>query len=438
VSALGLALVLSMTGIAVVEGSLTRKAAAAPPCQGTHWVGAWAAAPGGVSLADGKDAPPPLEAQTVRMVVHPTIGGHRVRVRLSHRYGAAPALVTHATLGVRRHGAAAVPRSVRTLRFHAQRSVRLAPGQDILSDPVSLRFRRGQDLLVSLHLPHAVGRPTQHAYTNQTNYLSARRKGDHAADTSGRAFGVRAAGRPAGWYFLSGVDVRAPRRTHAVVAIGDSITDGVQRAAVRGQAVAHPNTRYTDFLSDRLAVGRARPRMSVLNGGIGGNRVLSAATPPRANGAAALDRFRADALQQAGVTDVIIIEGINDLGTDQSLGARALIDALWLLVRQAQMAGLRVHLGTLTPAFGARQGESQGSLTTERRRQLVNRWIRASGVADGVVDFDRAVRDPAQPARLRPVYDSGDHLHPSTAGYRAMARAVRLSELTRPVCAERS
>jgi lysophospholipase L1-like esterase len=215
-----------------------------------------------------------------------------------------------------------------------------------------------------------------------------------------------------------------------VVAFGDSITDGFQSALAEGSSEPQDrNVRYPDFLATRARSGGTAARLSVLNSGISGNRVLSDASPPRPYGVAALDRFRADALGLSGVTDVVLLQGINDLRTDPTLRPRQLTDALWFLVLQAQLRGVRVHLGTLAPQGGAREGTPKVAEETERRRQVVNHWIRTSGVANSVVDFDRALRDPARPSRLRPAFDSGDHLHPNSAGYRAMARAVPLARL---------
>lgn len=433
--AVGLAAVLALTGGVVASDSLNRGAGGpSAACRGVHWVAGWVAAPSDAARPDGSggaDAKPVLDAQTVRMVVHPSIGGSRVRIRLSHRFGRAPARVGHATIAVRRQGATVAPGSVRSLAFQGRRGVTLEPGEDAVSDPARLRFRAGQDLLVSLHVPGVVARPTEHSLTNQTNYLSRRGAGDHASDVSGAGFPIRVGtDGSGGWYFLSGVDVLAPRRTGAVVAFGDSITDGFQPALVDGPSgPQNRNVRYPDFLATRTRSRGSAERVSVLNSGISGNRVLSDASPPRPYGVAALDRFRADALWLPGVRDVILLQGINDLRTDPSLPPKQLTDALWFLVRQAQLGGVRVHLGTLAPQDGAREGTPRVAEATERRRQVVNRWIRTSGVADSVVDFDRALRDPARPSRLRPAFDSGDHLHPNSAGYRAMANAVPLERL---------
>lgn len=378
----------------------------------------------------------PLAAQTVRMVLRPTLGGKRVRVRLSHRYGEAPERIAHATVALREQGAQAVTGTVRTLTFEGERELTILPGEDLTSDPVDLRIRAGHDLLVSLHLPEVVERPTEHFVTNQTGYLSPSGAGDHAADETGVAFPLETRHVfSVGWYFLAGVDVLAPRRTGAVVAFGDSITDGFQVAGsgpLEDPEATDKNARYPDFLSARI---RSRGgRLSVLNTGISGNRVLADAETPWPYGDAALDRLGADGLALPGATDLILMEGLNDLGNDDSLPARSLIDGLTRLVRRAQQAGLTVHLGTLPPTGGARGGEGHGSEATARRRAKVNRWIRTSGVTDSVVDFDRALRDPEDPSRLRPAYDSGDHLHPSSAGYRAMARAVPLRQLQGTGC----
>lgn len=425
-----LAAVLVLAGGAVTSDSLVRPPEeAGASCPGRHWVAVWGAAPSDAARTHGDEPAPPLSAQTVRMVVHPSMGGSRMRVRLSHRFGRAPAVLAHASVGVRRRGAAAVPGSIRTLTFRGEPGVRLTPGDDVVSDPVRLRFRAGQDLLVSLHVPGVVARPTEHSLTYQTSYLSRRGTGDRTTEVSDEHFpslvGDDGSG---GWYFLSGVDVLASRRTGAAVAFGDSITDGFRSALAAGPVPQDRNLRYPDFLTARIRSETTR-HVAVVNSGVSGNRVLSDASPPRPYGVAALDRFRPDALWLPGVTDVILMEGINDLRTDPALSPEELTEALWLLVRQAQLGGVRVHLGTLLPQAGAREGLPNLTRATERRRRAVNHWIRTSGVADGVVDFDRALRDPARPSRLRPAYDSGDHLHPSTAGYRAMARAVPLRRL---------
>ena len=429
-------LLLGCSGAALAVIAPPVRAAAAPRCSGAHWVGAWAAAPSNAGHGDVLPGTRPLAAQTVRMVVRPTLGGRRVRVRLSHRYGDSSARVSHATVARRDHDAAAVPGTMRTLTFGGRRAVTIGPGHDVTSDPTTLRTRPGQDLLVSLYFPELVDRPTEHFVTNQTNYLAASGSGDHAADRSGAVFPLPTRHAfSVGWYFLSGVDVLAPRRTGAVVAFGDSITDGFQVAGpgpLENPGSTDRNARYPDFLSARLrSHGLA---FAVLNSGVSGNRVLADAETPWPYGAAALERLRPDALALPGATDLLLMEGLNDLGNDEALPARRLIGGLRTLVRRGQRAGLRVHLGTLTPTGGARGGEGHGSAATARRRQIVNRWIRTSGVADDVVDFDRALRDPGQPGRLRPAFDSGDHLHPSTAGYRAMARVVRLGRLSSPRC----
>lgn len=407
-------------------------------CQGSHWVGSWAAAPSNAGHVDGVPFARPLADQTVRMVVRPTLSGHRVRVRLSNRYGVSPTRISHATVAVRDAGPAAVAGTMRELTFGGEDEVTLAPGADLSSDPVDLDVEAGRDLLVSLHVPDVVDRPDEHFVTVTTNYLAPTGAGDFAGDEAGTAFVTTTRHAfSVGWYFLDGVDVRAPHSTGAVVAFGDSITDGFQVTGpgmVEDPAVMDRNARYPDFLAARLRrrAQEGGPRLAVLNSGISGNRVLADADAPWPYGDAALHRFDDDALRMPGVTDVVLLEGINDLGYTDTLPARDLIDGLRRLVRRGHEAGLRVHLGTLTPSGGSARGH--GSEATARRRAVVNRWIRTSGVADSVVDFDRAVRDPADPSRLRPAYDSGDHLHPSSAGYRAMAAAVRLGPLAGTGC----
>lgn len=403
-------------------------AVAAPACEDSRWVGSWAAAP---SDGKGLNLVRPLLAQTVRMVVHPTLSGDTVRIRLSNRYGAGTARISSATVGVRSQGAAIVPGTLRKLTFDGAGSVDLAAGTDRSSDATSVPVRAGQDLVVSLHVPGLVLQPTEHYITNQTNYLSLSGLGDQTGRLDATAFPLTTSTVFSnGWYFLAGVDVHAERRSRAVVAFGDSITDGFQGQGLlpglEGRAGWDANVRYPDFLAARLQAAGG-PDVAVLNAGISGNRVLADAAAPWPYGASALRRFEDDALSAPGVSDIVILEGINDLGSDEQVTPVQVIAGLTHLVDAAHARGLRVHLGTLTPSYGA--SGIYGTTSTALRRQAVNLWIRTSGVADSVIDFDKAIRDPAQPSRMLPAYDSGDHLHPSTEGYRAMAAAVPLNAL---------
>ncbi|GAA4707892.1 Lysophospholipase L1 [Promicromonospora umidemergens] len=396
---------------------------------GRRWVAAWAAPPSGVGLAQGLLGRPVL-AQTLRMVVRPLISGDAVRIRLNNAYGSGgPVRIEHATVAHRGDGAAVAPGTLRDLTFGGEPSVSLATGAFVESDAVRLDVQRGQDLLVSLHVLGGVVRPTQHFITNQTSYVSVTGRGDQAADRSGRRFHRARSpfGYSTGWYFLHAVDVRAEQRSAVVVAFGDSITDGYQgrvRGPMESRMALDQNARYPDFLAQRLARLEPERSIGVVNVGISGNQVLSRSSRLLPFGDSALSRFERDALTQPGVTDVIILEGINDLAVHADLTAEDLIEGLATLAQRARQAGLRAHLGTLTPTAGSARAP-----VTENRRVAVNTWIREQDLTDSVIDFDGALRDPLAPTRLSAPFDSGDHLHPSSAGYRAMAAAVHLPAL---------
>jgi len=391
-------------------GTLATAAGVASRTAGDHWVTAWGASPVVGSDIPGSSCPAGtgLTNQTVRNVVFVSTGGGQVRIRLSNAFGTQAVQVADATVAVNAGGASAVPGSVRTLTFGGSQAVTLVAGGDALSDPVDLRVAPLSDLLVSVYLPGPTGPLTNHPFTAQGSYLGG---GDLAGSVSGSGYG----GTPC-WMVVSGVDVRsAPRVTGTVVALGDSITD---TANTTGNA----NRRWPDDLSRRL---NARPgrTLSVVNAGLGGNRLLAPRDGQPYYGVPALARLDRDVFTQTGVRSVILLEGVNDIGFGASAGQ--IISADQQVIAQAHARGLRVFGATITP-FG---GSIIDSPTAEQTRNAVNSWIMTSRAFDGVIDFAAAVADPANSSALLPAYDSGDHLHPNDAGCQAMADAVNLAML---------
>lgn len=385
-----------------------------------EWVGTWSAAPQppyptGISAEGFRD-------QTLRMIVHTSIGGPQVRVRLSNAFGDRPVRFGDVRVGIRARGSAIVPGTNRPVTFSGSRRVVVPRGAEVISDPVALAVEADQDLAVSMYVPDATGPATWHALPRSTNYISAR------DNRTGRTSGSGFTRRSTSWFFVSGVDVVAPQAAGAVVALGDSITDGFA-------STVDAERTWPDVLSDRLRADGGLP-LGVLNQGISGNRVLNDSQCCGVNALARLDR---DVLAQPGVETLVVLEGINDIGFSEldlpalapntAVSAGEIIAGYEQIIRRAHGRGLRVIGGTLTPFEGARYFTAEG----ERKRDAVNDWIRTSGAFDGVIDFDAAVRDPADPDRLLPAYDSGDHLHPSDAGYAAMAEAVDLDLLREPM-----
>lgn len=380
---------------------------AASPAAPAHWVSTWMAAPMAASPRDV------FRNQTLRMIVHTSLGGKQVRVEFSNAFGVRPLVIGAAHVALRARGAAIVSGSDRTLLFDGSPSVTIPPGALELSDPVNLEVPAAADLAVSLYVPGATGPATVHPLALQTGYISG--AGDFtAAETLPYKWTTSA------WYWLSAVDVEAPGDAHAIVAFGDSITDGYA-------STPNANRRWPNLLAARFETGSdGGPNLAILDAGISGNRVLHDVAGP-----SALERFDRDVLGRDGVKYLLVLEGINDLGApyepgghgQQEVTARELIAGLRQLIDRAHAHGIEVFGCTLTPYEGAPYYSAVG----EARREAVNRWIRSGGAFDGVIDFDAAVRDPAHPRRFLPAYDSGDHLHPSDAGYQAMADAVNLS-----------
>jgi lysophospholipase L1-like esterase len=396
-------------------------ASAAPVAWSTTWGTAPAAAVSGVTSG--------YAGFTIRNVVHSTIGGNRVRIHLSNRFGTAPVLMGRVTVAVSAHtggradgtidrsDGSARPGSVRDVRFAGRGSVTIPAGADLVSDPVSLTVAADRDLLVTTWTPQPSGTVTYHGAAMQDSFYTDDRV-DHSGDESAAAFGkvTRV------WHYVKGVDVSGGPGT--VIALGDSITDGVT-------STWGANRRWTDYLARRLANQSRVPAYGIANAGISGNRILLDDGAPnwtiyRGAGRSALTRLGGDVLDRAGARTVIIFEGINDIQqTPHQTDPEQIIAGMAQLATQARERGLRVIGATIMPW----EGWGPYSPELEAVREAVNTWIRTGGAFDAVADFDVATRDPANPHRLLPAYDSGDHLHPNDAGDKAMADAVRLSSL---------
>ncbi|MEV7323631.1 SGNH/GDSL hydrolase family protein [Streptomyces sp. NPDC093970] len=362
------------------------------------WTGSWEAAPSGTA--------PAVPGAAYRNVVHLSVGGSAVRVRVSNRLGSAPLRLGAVTVALRRGtGPDAVPGSMRAATFDGARTAVVPAGQDLVSDPVPLAVPAAADLLITVETPGRPGPATYHRVALQTGYLAAHGAG-RAADEHGDAY----TGTTGNWYYVTGVDVRGVT-LGSVVAFGDSLTDG------NGSSFG-TNHRWPDRLAERL-----RPyRIGVLNAGISGNRLLLDST----GGPGALNRLDADGLARAGVRTLVLLEGINDIkGTPEATDPAEFVRAYRTVVSRAHARGIRVVGATLTPY----EGFSGYTGARESVRQRVNALIRTGHVFDAYADFDAVVRDPDRPTRIRPGYDPGDHLHFNDAGMHALAAAVRLVDL---------
>jgi len=402
----------------------TARSATAAPASGTFgpgdhsvWVTSWSASP--QVPVPGTPAAAGFDNQTVRNIVFTSAGGALVRLMLTNVFGTTPLQVGDVTVAVAGSGAAVAPGTIHRVTVGGSASFQIPAGAQVLSDPVAMRVAPLQDLAVSVYLPGQTGAATIHSDAQQVNWVSE--TGDHAGDADAGAFTTQTQS----WFYVSDVIVGPSRVSGTVVAFGDSITDGFQ-------STVGANTRWPNDLARRLNALHGRT-LSVANEGISGNRVLNDALCCGVN---ALARFERDALDQPGVRDIIVLEGINDFGfsavppnpvidpvTDVS--AAQVIAGYEQLIAQAHARGLKIFGATLLPFKGAGYYTAAG----EAKRETVNAWIRTSGAFDGVIDFDTLMGDPADPLTLNPAWDSGDHLHPNDAGYQAMANAVNLDML---------
>lgn len=362
-------------------------------------IGTWATAP----VAAAPTAANRVNNQTLRQIVHVSKGGDQVRVKFSNRYGTAPLVVQAAHVAVRDSDERIVPGSGGSLTFSGQASFSIPAFGELYSDWVPFRVADLTDLAIDLYIPadtlSSTSPITLHNARPAGQLLSYLAAGNQIGNTDFATVATRTM-----WYFLTGVDVAMHRAVGGtVVAFGDSITDGSASAP-------NTNTRWPDFLARKLDAAPSLLPTGVVNLGIGGNRVLNGGT-----GENALARFDRDAMVASGATHVIVLEGINDISGGAT--AARIIEGHRQLIKRAHGRGLVIYGGTLTPYGNAPDAR-------EAERQAVNEWIRTSGEYDGVIDFDAAVRDPANPRRMLAAYDSGDSLHPNSAGYEAMANAI--------------
>jgi lysophospholipase L1-like esterase len=382
-----------------------------------HWVSAWQGSPtpGGTFYSPGCPSDVGLNSQTVRNIIYPTVGGDGVRVRISNAGGSTPLSVGASAIAVSVNATAGtVAGTSHALFFHGKNSILIAAGAEALSDPVEMKVTAYEALTLSVYLPGATGPATQHYIANQTNYLGA---GDQTEVSAAAGYT-----QPIScWMFISGLDTRtSPHVLGALVTLGDSITDGYL-------STANTNRRFPDDIARRL-LARNGLTMSVSNAASTGNEILYI-RPQLEFGYPVQMRLDRDVLDQTDARAVILLEGVNDIGNN-SAQASDLIATDLQIIHQAHAAGLKIYGGTLTPFAGSNAiyGGDYGTPAGEAQREILNQWIRTSGAFDGVIDFDKAIRDPSNPLQILPAYQ-GDPLHPNDAGYQAMANAVNLDQI---------
>lgn len=394
---------LRLSATAVLSLSVLGLSAAAWGAE-PNWIGTWGAsamqAQGGAMRA--------FTGMTLRQVVRVSAGGTKVRVRFTNEFGTDPLSLADAHVALAAGGSAV--KEDHKLTFGGESSVRIAQGAAIFSDPVELNVAPLSDLAISFYVPNQVLRAeTYHALGLQTNYAAVGDVAGAAKLDEGMKF--------SSWYFLSGVDVAAPAGARAIVTLGDSITDGAK-------STPDTNRRWPNILAERLQKTPGLESVSVIDEGISGNRILNEGAGP-----SALARFDRDVLAQDGVKYLVILESINDIGhtlhpvgPEEEITVSQLENVVGQMALMARQRGIKVYGATLTPYVGAGYAGEKG----EQMRSAYNNWIRTSPLFDAVIDFEKAVGDGAMPPRFQPAYDSGDHLHPGDAGYKAMGEAIDL------------
>lgn len=396
----GVARVLSLTGaiFLAVIGTVSSWPSIA---QTQHWVATWGASPDSTGQSFG--------GQTLRQLARISIGGQEVRLRFSNEMGAQSVVIGSAHVAISQSGASIQQGTDRVVTFGGSMTVTIGAGAAVVSDPITINAPALSTLAVSTFLPNNTGPASRHFIAQQTTFISP------AGNFTGAAT-LPVASTSSSRFFLSAVYVLAAQQSAAVIAFGDSITDGVN-------STSNANHRWPDDLASRLAAAKLPAPVAVVNEGIGGNRVLANGLGPSAE-----SRFDRDVTSQPGAGFVILLEGINDIGvagTAVNPTAQQITAGYQNLISRAHAHGLKIIGCTLTP-FGNTTVPGYFSPQSEAKREAVNTFIRSSGAFDAVIDFDAVVKDPAHPMQLLPAFDSGDHLHPNDAGYQAMANAINL------------
>ncbi|NWK94571.1 esterase [Sphingobium lactosutens] len=379
----------------------------AEPSHAQYWAGSWAAAP--QAPLSGNSRPiPDLTDRTIRQVVRISSGGKQVRIRLSNEMSDTALRLDSVRIAYADAAGRIVPGSDRVVTFDGRADVQIPGHAPMISDPVALAVQRLSRLAISLHFREPVVRPTIHSHAASTAWIAP---GDQTSAPS-----MEASAPFMQRLVISGVEVENRRAVNTIVTFGDSITDGALASIDSDQ-------RWPDLLAQKLQAGGKRP--GVANLGLGGNRLLADGT-----GLNALARFDRDVLAVPGVSHVIIMEGVNDIGTATRdklplPTAQVLTAAIRQLITRAHGHGVKAILATILPYKGAGYWSEEG----EQVRQAVNLWIRTSGQGDGFIDFDKALADKSDAAHIAAAFDGGDHLHPNDAGFRAMADAIDLKLL---------
>ncbi len=412
------------------DKSSTTATADSGECSSSEWISSWGAAPSDADFgSDPASAPIPTEFgdRTVRNVIAPHLGSDgQVRLHLTNRYNPAPVTFERVTIGLSQpDGGVVEPVEV---TFAGKSSATAGADAELVSDPVSISFEPFEPLAISLFLAPGTGHLTKHWNANATTFITPPGAGDQTGTTSASDFTERSYS----WFGISGLDVEAAPDSRAIVAFGDSITDGWVGASatdtVLDVAVADQNQRYPDYLQRRF--NEAGLPISVINAGIGGNQILTGGS---VTGQPGVERFGGDVPTVSGVRGVIVFEGINDLGLAKAPAAE-IISGLVDLIAQARAADLKIWLATITPASDSVVDGVASAPNSETDRQIINEWIRTEADVDGVFDFDAAVRDASNPAVLDMHLGSIDRLHLSPAGYEKIAGVIDIEAVAKATC----